>query len=120
MVVVPSRPGTHKPYRRKTPAHGVTKRWGAGRGGRPWRRKRERIFERDKFLCQIHLSRGELHAVTLHGSDAGVCDHIIPTSEGGTDDESNLQAICKDCDKHKTAAEASRGAHRQGGGYAKS
>lgn len=81
----------------------------SGRGGRAWRRRREQIFKRDNFLCQIHLRKDELVAVTLHGTDAGVCDHVIPLSEGGTDDDSNLQTICQACDKEKTSLEAQRG-----------
>src|SRR4051812_2783530 len=71
----------------------------SGRGGRPWQRLREAIFKRDHFLCQIHLHKGELFAVDLHGANAGVCDHKNPKSQGGTDDPSNLQTICKLCDK---------------------
>lgn len=82
----------------------------SGRGGSKWRSRRERIFHRDKFLCQRHLQRGELVAVTLHGPDHGICDHIVPLAEGGTDDESNLQTICQACDREKTQAEATRGA----------
>ena len=78
----------------------------SGRGGRPWRRKRERIFERDSFLCQIHLRRGDLVAVELSGDNAGVCDHIISIADGGSDDDENLQTICKSCDRLKTAAES--------------
>lgn len=81
----------------------------SGRGGRPWSRKREAVFKRDNFLCQIHLHKGLLVAVELHGHKAGVCDHKIPLSEGGTDDESNLQTICQDCDKEKTAIESRKG-----------
>lgn len=33
------------------------------------------------------------------------CDHILPKSQGGTDDRSNLQALCGTCHKQKTAAE---------------
>lgn len=85
----------------------VTKQ--SGRGGRPWRRKRERIFERDGYLCQIHLRQGVEIIVTLHGAHAGVCDHKVPLSEGGTDDDENLQTICRACDKEKTQAESRRG-----------
>ena len=81
----------------------------SGRGGRPWRRKRERVFNRDMFLCQIHKRKGELVGVELHGPRAGVCDHVIPLSEGGTDDEENLQTICQACDKVKTQSESLRG-----------
>ncbi len=81
----------------------------SGRGGRPWQRKRERIFERDRYLCQIHLQQGIQVVVTLHGNLAGICDHIVPLAEGGTDHESNLQTICKACDKVKTQAESLRG-----------
>ncbi|MEX1669131.1 HNH endonuclease [Zhongshania guokunii] len=87
------------------------KRVGAtsGRGGSKWRSKRQRIFERDNYLCQIHLERGELEPVALHGARHGVCDHIIPIAEGGTESDSNLQTICQSCDKAKTNAEAQRG-----------
>lgn len=78
----------------------------SGRGGRPWERTRKRIFERDNFLCQIHLAKNELVAVDLHGSNAGVCDHILALEHGGTNSDSNLQTICKACDKEKTHAES--------------
>jgi 5-methylcytosine-specific restriction protein A len=47
--------------------------------------------------------------VTLHGVRAGVCDHVVPLAEGGSDNETNLQTICKECDKVKTHAESVRG-----------
>ncbi len=34
-------------------------------------------------------------------TNAGIVDHIIPLSCGGTDDVSNLQLLCKICDKKK-------------------
>lgn len=79
---------------------------GSGRGGRPWRRLRKRIFERDDYLCQEHLRQGVLVPVELHDVNAGVCDHIIPKSDGGTDDDGNLETICKACDKEKTQRES--------------
>ena len=36
-------------------------------------------------------------------------DHIIPKAEGGTDDESNLQSLCKPCHAAKTDREKNRG-----------
>lgn len=81
----------------------------SGRGGRPWQRKRKRVFERDGYMCQIHLKRGDIKVVTLHGKNHGVCDHIVPLEEGGSDDESNLQTICQCCDKEKTQLESLKG-----------
>ena len=81
----------------------------SGRGGRPWRRLRQEIFERDGFLCQICLANGITKVVTFHGKLAGVCDHIIPLAQGGTDSKGNLQTICKDCDETKSKAESIQG-----------
>ncbi|MCX2816489.1 MULTISPECIES: HNH endonuclease [Pseudomonas] len=73
--------------------------WGAGRGGRPWRRIRDRILLRDQYTCR---------ACGLVTKDLEV-DHIINVAEGGSDDDSNLQALCVPCHQEKTAAEAARG-----------
>lgn len=81
----------------------------SGRGGRPWQKRRQRIFERDDYLCQIHLKQGLYVPVELHGPNHGVCDHIVPLAEGGSDDDENLQTICQACDKVKTQAESMRG-----------
>ena len=35
-------------------------------------------------------------------------DHIIPLEQGGTHDETNLQALCKPCHSAKTAREDGR------------
>lgn len=83
-----------------------------GRGGRPWRRKRERVFQRDGFICQLCKRNGRLTVVTLHGEHGGVCDHVVALEFGGSDDEFNLQTICKDCDKEKTQSESQRGRGR--------
>ncbi len=76
--------------------HQPKSRWGHGRGGRPWRRKRDEIFKRDKYTCQVCCRvGGELEL-----------DHILNVARGGTDDDSNLQAICTACHKPKTHAES--------------
>ncbi|WP_245392277.1 HNH endonuclease [Salinicola halophyticus] len=36
-------------------------------------------------------------------------DHIVNVEAGGTDDDSNLEAICSPCHKAKTAREAHAG-----------
>ena len=83
--------------------------YGQGRGGRPWRRKRKAVMERDLYLCQMCRSNNVLTSVDLHGPNAGICDHRIPKCEGGTDDDSNLQTLCKKCSEIKTLQESQRG-----------
>lgn len=107
---MPNSPGTHKPQSSKVARHQVRpERWGQGRGGRSWRRLREIVFKRDGFMCQPCKRKGRLTPVRLHGVGHGVCGHIVPLSEGGTDDLSNLQTECQACDKMKTAQESRRG-----------
>ena len=70
--------------------------WGTGRGGRPWRRLKEKIHLRDNWTCQ-HCRR-----VTTQLE----LDHIVNVAQGGTDDESNLQSLCPPCHKDKTLKES--------------
>lgn len=75
--------------------------WGQGRGGRAWRRLREQVLARDLYTCR-HCQR-----VCL---PENLCaDHIINRARGGTDDLSNLQTLCTDCHKVKTANESQMG-----------
>lgn len=67
--------------------------------GTAWVKARDRILTRDAGLCQPCLRAGR---VTM----ARQVDHIVPKSAGGTEDDSNLQAICAPCHKAKTQAEA--------------
>lgn len=86
-----------------TPVHAeIEKGWGSGRGGRPWRRKREAILQRDKYTCQ----RCGIVTIDLE------VDHIVNIAQGGTEDDSNLQALCIPCHQAKTAAESAQGAGR--------
>ena len=87
---------------------GQEENYGQGRGGRPWRRKRARVLARDGYQCQCADCKAT-GAVTL----ADEVDHIVPRAEGGTDDESNLQAINREHHKLKTIAEQRRGARRR-------
>ncbi|NRA15207.1 MAG: HNH endonuclease [Oceanospirillaceae bacterium] len=73
-----------------------------GRGGRKWRRLREKIRARAKGLCEAH----KLQGIYLSGC---ICDHIINKAEGGDDSEPNLQWLCKPCHDEKTAKESARG-----------
>lgn len=71
--------------------------------GSAWDAAVKRIRARDHDLCQEcirtkHWPLGTYSAV----------DHRTPKSEGGTDDDSNLQVICKDHHDAKTARESAR------------
>ena len=67
--------------------------------GNAWGRKRAVIMQRDLGLCQPCKAAGKT-------AQAKQVDHIKPKVKGGTDHDSNLQAICIDCHKRKTADEA--------------
>ena len=81
----------------------------SGRGGSKWRRLREDVFERDGYLCQMCHPKGITTVVTLHGKLHGICDHIIPLAQGGTDSKGNLQTICQPCDAEKSKQESVQG-----------
>jgi len=63
--------------------------------GAHWRRLRRAVFERDKYQCQGCGLFGQVLE----------CDHKLPLDEGGTDDMSNLQALCVSCHFAKTRRE---------------
>ena len=66
--------------------------------GAEWRKLRARVLSRDKGLCQVCLKSGKY-------TPAKEVDHIVPKSQGGTDDINQLQAICVSCHRAKTASE---------------
>ena len=51
---------------------------------------RRRILERDMYTCQKCGSKEE-----------PTVDHIKPKAWGGTDAESNLETLCKECNRKK-------------------
>lgn len=67
--------------------------------GKVWDRLRKAVLLRDKGLCQPCLARDDV-------TSGNEVDHIIPKSQGGTDEETNLQVICKACHQVKTQREA--------------
>lgn len=67
--------------------------------GAEWRKLRYQILLRDNGLCQPHARMGKLVQATE-------VDHIRNKASGGTDDPSNLQAICRDCHRRKTLSES--------------
>lgn len=85
----------------------------AGRGtatergyGTLWGKIRKVAMARDSGLCQPCVRSGKI-------TKANEVDHIVPKSKGGADDLENLQAICKQCHKEKTAMEANGGEIRK-------
>ncbi len=71
------------------------------RSGHQWQKIRLRIMARDYGLCQECKRQGR-HVI---GSEV---DHILPIFKGGTDDEDNLQFLCRRCHEVKTAADTGR------------
>lgn len=69
--------------------------------GHAWRVKCDAIKVRDKYLCVPCYKNGLIVPMFA-------VDHVVPKAEGGTDDDSNLQCICKDCHKVKTQQESIR------------
>ena len=71
--------------------------------GTEWDKTVKRIRARDRDLCQecirtAHMPLGTYSAV----------DHKVPKFEGGTDDDSNCEVICKPHHDAKTARESAR------------
>ncbi|BAP36666.1 hypothetical protein AS4_17260 [Acinetobacter guillouiae] len=73
--------------------------YGQGRGGRPWRRIKQQVHERDQWIC-CRCGR-----ITMDLE----CDHIVNKAQGGTDDLDNLQSLCKVCHDEKSAEESKAG-----------
>ena len=56
---------------------------------------RNEVFKRDDYTC-VQCGATKKNGATLH------IDHIIPVSKGGTDELSNLQTLCSDCNLNKS------------------
>jgi 5-methylcytosine-specific restriction protein A len=69
--------------------------------GSAWVKTRAIIIARDMGLCQPCWRKGRPTPFTE-------VDHIIPKSQGGTDDHDNLECICPDCHSSKTQQEAAQ------------
>jgi 5-methylcytosine-specific restriction protein A len=67
--------------------------------GTEWTKLRAIVMQRDAHLCQPCKRKGKT-------TPARQVDHITPKAKGGTDDTTNLQAICKPCHSAKTEAES--------------
>ena len=60
------------------------------------KRMRNHVFIRDAHACQNPDCFYE-------GTELLTIDHIIPVSKGGTNDVSNLQTLCFNCNQKKGA-----------------
>lgn len=69
--------------------------------GTEWGKLRARVLRRDNGLCQVCLKESSPVKATE-------VDHIIPRSQGGSDDMSNLQSICTHHHRIKTSIEGRR------------
>lgn len=70
-----------------------------GRPRRPISPKvRLAVLERDGFSCCLCGRSARMHGVALE------VDHIIPVARGGSNDFSNLQTLCEDCNAGKRDA----------------
>lgn len=70
--------------------------------GSEWDSLRRSILARDKGLCQPCFTQG-------HITPATQVDHRVPKAQGGSDDQVNLQSICEQCHRTKTASESRKG-----------
>ncbi|KWN77398.1 HNH endonuclease [Burkholderia stagnalis] len=70
--------------------------------GTRWDKLRKTILKRDNGMCQPCKRAGRLRA-------ASMVDHKVNKASGGTDDESNLEAICRACHQLKTGRESHGG-----------
>ena len=68
--------------------------------GRKWMARRARLLS-DSPLCRACTLAGRLRAATE-------VDHIVPLYRGGADDDDNLQPLCSDCHRAKSAADMGR------------
>lgn len=87
---------------------GAQRMRGKDRSARPWRRLRARVLVRDKYTCQMVKADGSRCGRVDERNEV---DHIKPLHMGGTNVATNLQTICAQCHKLKTAIES--GQHGQ-------
>lgn len=83
----------------------ATHRRARGAIGRPWRRIKAAVLERDNYTCQYC------------GEPATEPDHVIPRSVGGTDAMSNLVASCVTCNRSGNGAVKRAWLERQAGRF---
>lgn len=80
------------------------KRNGSKRYGRTWRKVRNEYIKYHPY-CEMCLT-----------AEASEVHHIIPISEGGKHDKSNIMAVCREChdEIHRRMREARKNDSRKG------
>lgn len=63
-----------------------------------WFAIRKKVLLRDAYQCTSCKK-------VCHSKGDAQVDHIIPKDHGGSDDESNLQVLCRSCHSRKTMQE---------------
>lgn len=59
-----------------------------------WNSRRKEVYQRDNYICQNCGAKGGSHGTAeLHSH------HIVPKSNGGSHNLSNLQTLCSECHK---------------------
>lgn len=93
---MPTRPPTHRAFtlQRRDASESPRLR------GRHGVERRQRLM-RANPLCVECLKIGEYR-------EAVEFDHVVPLADGGADHESNMQGLCLDCHRRKTAIEQQR------------
>ena len=95
---MPKRPPNFKVVKKKR-GWATTRKSRRARGyGPQWDRLRDEVLA-DEPLCRSCKAEGIATIATT-------VDHIVPKHKGGGDERSNLQPLCNDCHKAKTAKEA--------------
>jgi 5-methylcytosine-specific restriction protein A len=69
-----------------------------------WRRIRLRFLKANPYCADPHLKHARRHQEIA----ATVVDHIVPKSQGGTDDEANLRGLCASCHGTRHAKDGDR------------
>lgn len=84
----------HTAFKMVVTENHLGKRWAVPVGWKPstmWYRIIKRVFKRDDHTCQYcGKVGGKLE-----------CDHIVPISKGGSNNENNLNTACQKCNRQK-------------------
>lgn len=97
---MPTKPPTFKTRSGRAPRHGARPSSCKRGYGRAWQKRRIRIYVRDNGIC-----RGVGCGALIGSKRDWHIDHIVSRSQGGSDDDSNLQLLCASCHSKKTATE---------------